>query len=92
MDVWGANGAPRLCVGARVTALGLHGGWLLVGAGAEGRLELWEPHAARRVGVLAGMGGSVLSIMVSEDGGVVRSCASATGSLVQHSQPPMRLV
>ena len=36
VDVWCDASAHRLRVGARVTALCLHGDWLLVGAGAEG--------------------------------------------------------
>ena len=83
VDVWGADGAPRLRVGATVTALGLHGGWLLVGAGAEGRLELWELSGARRVGAVAGAEGAVRSLAVGADGGVVRCCATAGGSLYE---------
>ena len=92
VDVWSTNGAHRLRVGARATALGLHGGWLIVGAGAEGRLEVWEPSDARRVGALAGAGGAVQSLAVCEDGGIARCCAGAQGDvLVLHSRPPMRL-
>ena len=92
VDVWGADGAHWLRVGARVTALSLHGDWLLAGAGAEGRLEVWEPCGARRVGALTGAG-AVRSVAVCEDGGVMRCCSGAEGGvLVLHSQPPMRLV
>ena len=91
VDVWGPDGAPRLRVGATVTALGLHGGWLLVGAGAAGRVELWEPRNARRVGALAGVGGAVQNLAAGDDG-VVCACAGADGGvLVLHSRAPVRL-
>ena len=91
VDVW-CRSAHRLRVGACVTALCLHVDWLLVGVGAEGRLELWEPCESRRVGTLAGEGGAITSLGMAVDGSVVGSFAQTGDSMVvRSSRPPMPL-
>lgn len=91
VDVWTDTSGRRLHVGASVTSLCLHGDWLLVGAGAEGRVEVWEPRGVRGVGVLAGTGGIVAQLAVVDDC-VVRCCgARGGGAVVLRSRPPMRL-
>ena len=75
-----------------MTALCLHGAWLLAGAGTKGCVEVWEPRAARRVGVLAGAGGPVATLAVADES-VVRSCGTAEGgTVVLRSRAPMRFV
>ena len=92
VDVWCDGSAHRLHVGASVTALCLHVDWLLVGAGAEGRIEVWEPCEARRVGTLAGAGGPVTSLGMADDGSVISSFAqNDEGTVVRRSCPPMPL-
>lgn len=93
VDVWADKCANTLRLGATVTALCLHGGWLLAGVGArEGRVEVWEPLAARCVGVLAGCG-AVEGLAVA-GGAVMRTVAAESlgeGLVVLHSHPPMVL-
>ena len=90
VDLWSTIGTQRLSIGVCVTALCLHSDWLLVGAGTKGQVELWEPRAARRVGLLAGACGGVRSLTVSDDGDIVR-CSAEGGATVLHSRPPVRL-
>ena len=91
VDVWCGAGARRLEVGTSVTALCLHGGWLLVGAGAAGRVEVWEPRHARRTGTLAGTGDHVTLLAADRAGGIIR-CSVERGVVVERSRPPMRRV
>ena len=91
VDVWADECAHALRLGATVTALCLHGGWMLAGVGArEGRVEVWEPLEGRRVGTLAGRG-AVAGLAVS-GGALVRAAAAEApgeGLVVLRSRPPM---
>lgn len=91
VDVWTDASAHRLCVGASVTALCLQSSWLLVGAGAEGRVEVWQARDGRRVGALAGAGGTVASLATADECIVRCSATTNGGAVVLRSRAPMRL-
>ena len=92
--LWDARGGLLLrCIdlGASVTALCLQSSWLLVGAGAEGRVEVWQARDGRRVGALAGAGGTVASLATADECIVRCSATTNGGAVVLRSRAPMRL-